>query len=59
MPPRYVVRRQRDQQRYSVWDNETGKVAVDGDRQCDNLSFGDAFDTADNLNMQKPNLNKE
>lgn len=48
--PRYTVRAG-DNRRYTVWDNETDKVATspsDG-REYSDLRFDEAFDAADRL----------
>jgi ribosomal protein L7/L12 len=53
--PRYVVRRTKDERRYSVWDNDTGKVAVLKYRECTDLGFEDAFRIVDSLSaMEEP-----
>jgi len=52
MPPRYTVRRARDDARYSVWDNEKNRLAVYEERECIDLDFQDAFKAADDLNAK-------
>lgn len=52
MVPRYIVRRTLGDQRYSIWDNGNNKVARDGERECSNLSFEEAFNIADILNAE-------
>ena len=51
MPPRYIVRREQGANRYSVWDKETNRLAVFDDRECTGLSFNDAFNMTDRLNL--------
>jgi hypothetical protein len=51
-PPRFTVKRANIDQRYSVWDNEKGKAAVSGSRECVDLNFDDAFKLADGLNAE-------
>lgn len=48
--PRYTVRAGAHR-RYSVWDNETDKVATSpsGDREYSDLGFNEAFGVADQL----------
>jgi hypothetical protein len=53
------VRREGGQSRYSVWDNERNKLAVAGDREGADLSFDDAFKTADHLNGQNKQPKEE
>jgi len=38
--------------RYSVWDNLRGRIALADNRECANLGFDEALDTADRLNSQ-------
>ena len=33
--------------RYSVWDNLRGRIALADNRECANLGFDEALDTAD------------
>lgn len=55
MRPRYIVRRVDGQRRYSVWDSEQNKIAVDGFHECADLSFEDAFKKVDKLNdLEQP-----
>lgn len=50
MPPRYTVRRDFGEDRYSVWDNANDRPATSADRECTDLSFDEAFQVADALN---------
>ena len=52
MSPRFIVRREQDASRYSVWDNEKKRLAIFEDRECADLNFDDAFKMADYLNAQ-------
>jgi hypothetical protein len=52
-PSRYIVRRTKDDRRYSVWDNDNHKVAVCEFRECGDLSFEDAFKMVDRLNAEE------
>lgn len=54
MPPRFIVRRAQADHRYSVWDNEKNRVAVEDLRECRDLSFEDAFKALDRLNDEDP-----
>ena len=59
MVPRYIVRRAQGDQRYAIWDNGNKKVARDGERECSNLSFEEAFNMADNLNAEDAKIQSE
>jgi hypothetical protein len=59
MPSRYIVRRPDGEQRYSVWDTETDKVAVSEFRECRDLGFDDAFKITDRLNSHDPDQNAD
>jgi hypothetical protein len=52
MSPRFIVRREQDASRYSVWDNEKNRLATYEGRECTNLDFHDAFKVADDLNAE-------
>jgi hypothetical protein len=58
MRPRFIVRRSREDQRYSVWDTQTETAAVSDGRTCTDLGMEDAFNQADLLNTQDA-LSKE
>jgi uncharacterized OB-fold protein len=52
MQPQYIVRRPQGEQRYSVWDTRNNRLAVSECGECGNLSFDEAFNTADRLNTE-------
>jgi hypothetical protein len=52
MRPRFIVRRLRDENLYSVWDTKNETAAVYDGRICTGLDMEEAFNLADFLNTQ-------
>lgn len=48
----YIVRRNENDQRYSVWDAANDKPAVVELRECIDLGFNEAFEIAERLNAE-------
>jgi hypothetical protein len=53
LPLRYTVRREREAEAYSVWDNEQNRRASYKGRECTGLDFHGAFQAADELNAER------